>query len=187
MKSCILGYDVRDSIGLGSSIAYYGVDDSCWGRPLTLDAELARKQGIWTGGNSHLWDELGKLKAWIEDRWDGPHSIICISLILSSPNPAFAFLPIAGDGFLYLNDATPEHLEPDWCFLGYDVADAFFDSVLCTQRAMIPECDSYEFTEYGCFTNQGEAEDCRQLAELKVPEHAPFFTMALHLAEVSRK
>lgn len=185
----VVGYDCRGTTYFSFAMArhenhkkgtYAGVDCNCWERPDDI-VHFADSPEVFVGANSHLWDKLAHLSAFVANNDMYHSSIVAISLILDHSNVAIRKLPFAGRGILHTDTAVPLEVQSSWEHLGYDVADAFFQSALCYYLPCFSEkqFQTVCLTESGCFATYEEAELVRRLLSERAEDHGPFFVFAL--------
>jgi len=80
---------------------------------------------------------------------------------------------------------TEIEVQPNWEFLGFDVADGVCISGLCncgyneSEATILRREWGHRLNAHGLFSNVVDALAFRQLTDERVPEHAPFFIYEL--------
>lgn len=173
----ILGFDVRMPV-LASSTQYCGVDATCWERPQPI-AQYVEDGKRWVGPNGPLWEDYQTLVDYVKDFGLQDVVFICITLDNCNDNIEIESLPNAGDGFLYVNAADNLLLADHWQHLGFDVADSFLASALCTYSHIAHDAERCSKTASGCIANFEEANGLRAIVTDLIPEHRPFFVFSV--------
>jgi hypothetical protein len=139
----------------------------------------------YTGPNGGLWEDLAALRTCLREHLPElpPCAIVAVSLVAyrksggaGGPGP-YAIRPLAG-----VHTAG-------WQLLGFDVADGSLLSGLSNCGYEPEEARSLRgewarhLTEHHLFADAGRAAAFRELADLRVPEHAPFSVYGLYLVE----
>jgi hypothetical protein len=143
---------------------------------------------VWTGANAGLWDDLDAMRAYLHERGgEGAlprHTVVAITWVM---DPASMARRRAGGP--YARPTTPAAIAPAWTRLGYDVADASRLSGLanCGYEAREAEPLRERWTRFlnvhHVFDQIAYALAFRQAADIRVPEHAPFFVYGLYVIE----
>jgi hypothetical protein len=139
----------------------------------------------WIGPNAGLWENLDDMRRYLADRWQDPrpHSSIAITWLSDQE------FSDAGQAGPYLEPTSPAGINPDWLFLGFDVADGSLVSGLSNCGYLPDEVARLRsewwphVNENHLFRNAATAFKFRELADARVPEHAPFFVYGLYVIE----
>lgn len=200
MTEELLGFDIRISTLQGSSAltrgvrtgakVYYGVDSTCWSTPEEFkEIQKSSPKDSWRGPNLGLWESLDQLESYAAHLvlpLESAFSIIAITIVPELGLFEILDLPRVGLNYIYLKASTPCLLDPAWRKLGYDVADCFLDSPLCTFGALL---DSEEDLKpilnnpSGLYPDPASANQARLKMNELVPAHAPFLVYGVYLIE----
>jgi hypothetical protein len=136
-------------------------------------------------GSLSLWDDLRKMGDFIEARWittSMPFWIVGVTLIsgdFSSQQEAM--------GYPTLPTLNLPAGSEDWTLLGYDVSDHSLLSGLSNCGYWEEEKPEYKkrwgqhLNRYHLFAEVQPAIEFKEITDLRVPEHAPFFVYGLYL------
>jgi hypothetical protein len=131
----------------------------------------------WVGMNAPFWEDLVSLERHVAG--GEPHTLIAATWHFA---PGEARGPVGP----YIGPTTPLARDPEWKLLGYDVADPTISGLSnCGYseqelRELSPVWGR-RLNERGLFDDPADAFAFRDLTNLRVPEHAPFFVLGLWL------
>lgn len=134
----------------------------------------------WTGPNQNLWDDLPRMRASLGQLAAEPHWIVAVTWVSVD-----GFSKGAATGGPYLERMTPSHKNDTWSLLGFDVADSGLISGLSdciysdVERSGLQAAWASHLNEHHLFFDVSRALMFSDVAERRVPEHAPFFVYAL--------
>jgi hypothetical protein len=141
----------------------------------------------WTGANHSLWDDLGRMRRYLEENRAGPqaaHAVVAVTLLSDGRAPA------APGGYgPYPEPTVPAAISPAWRALGLDVADGSLVSGLMNCGYGADEVEGLRsrwaphLNRHHLFDDAGEAFLFRDLSDTRVREHAPFFVYGLYVIE----
>lgn len=158
-------------------------------RPLSVDPEIwpsvvgtsgALDRPEWTGPVQDLWDDLGRLRFYVNGRrhaLEGTFWFIAVAVVPASCGREG--LSLWADR---VSEMEPPSIQPEWVSLGYDVADEYLESGL-SNRVFRPGLDDAEelratwggeLNEHHLFRSAAVAVEFASLADKRSPEHAPF-------------
>lgn len=152
--------------------------------PSLFDLAAAPAAPAWTGANAMLWDDLDRLRGFVAERWPQPvpsHAIVAVTWV---SDRGFAEAGATGP---YREPTKPSATSPAWSVLGFDVADGSLLSGLTNCGYAPDEVDVLRarwgprLNESHLFSSIGDALAFREVADARVPEHAPFFVYGLYL------
>ena len=134
---------------------------------------------VWRGPNQTLWDDLSRMRESLGSLVNVPHVSIAVAWVSSNGfiNP--------GNTGPFLEAMAPSEPGPEALLLGYDVADSGLTSGLSNcaydvaQREILQATWKPHLNRHHLFEDVAKADGFRQVAEARVPEHAPFFVFAL--------
>ncbi|HEY2018057.1 MAG TPA: hypothetical protein VGH38_31345, partial [Bryobacteraceae bacterium] len=142
----------------------------------------------WIGPNPPFWDDLTALRHAMVNRPSGGTRPWLIAATWHT-DWGFSEEEKQAGRFLgpYLAPVAPEHRDPAWRFLGFDITDGSFLSGLsdCGYRDDehdgLAEVWAGRLNRYHLFDDLDYAFQFRALTNRRVPEHAPFFVIGLWL------
>ena len=139
----------------------------------------------YTGPNAGLWEDAASLRHYVmERRAAAPPCVVVAVSWFSGNGPSES-----GDVGPYPARTLPATPDPGWQWLGFDVADGSLLSGLTNCGYRADEAPALRAQWAGSlngnhlFDELHDARQFRALAELRVPEHAPFFVYGLYLIE----
>jgi hypothetical protein len=142
--------------------------------------EMRRRVGLgvpslpdWLGPNTGLWDNVAAMRDYLGAQLEIAvcrFQVIAISLACCLPvgrdEPPFSLCPFRPGN--------------DWAPLGYDVADSYMISGLSNcaytieENAHLAPAWAGRLNSNHLFDDTRDADDFRQITDMRVPEHAPF-------------
>jgi hypothetical protein len=152
--------------------------------PLSVDPlvwpALELNSSHWRGHNSPLWENLQALRTALSSRAGTEEHLLIALGACSSPKPRRT------DGETLDSPFTqPSSVQPAWEFLGYDVADGGLISGLTNcgygteENARLAARWLPHLNAYHLFSDLDPATSFRDMTNARVPEHAPFYVIAL--------
>ena len=138
----------------------------------------------WIGPNNGLWEDLERMRGFLAEHAAEvrqPYTEIAISWFSDN-----GFSLAAHYGGPYLEPTNPDHLDPSWRLLGFDVSDGSLITGLMdceyteAELAVLREPWGRYLNEYHLFTDVTHALEFCKLTDKRVPEHAPFFVYGLY-------
>jgi hypothetical protein len=159
------------------------------GQGIGLPAEQRAQLGLagiplpgWTGPNVGLWNDRAAMRQLLSSHAPRVPFEHCTELAITWLS-ASGFL--SGDVGPYLEPTEPPTLSSDWRFLGFDVADGSLTSGLTNCGYTDSELSHLSNTwgpllnEHHLFADLEHAWSFREIADRRVPEHAPFYVFGL--------
>ena len=139
----------------------------------------------WIGANAGLWESLGDMRRHLAERWTDsrPHAVIAVSWL---SDDGFASAGRVGP---HREPTAPAAREAHWRLLGLDIADGSLLSGLSNCGYSQLEVEELRrrwephLNRRHLFADPARAFEFRDLANTRVPEHAPFFVYGLYLIE----
>jgi len=171
----MLGFDLRvgGDLGLNCCVGkrkYLGCDRTCWHSPVR-DQDLRPEDRV----NRFLLPSISRVK----DLAAIYENCICIAVSI--------ILPIAQRNnlesqfeYLYPGDAVPSSVSENWQSIGYDVADQYLFSALCSIGALINSPVLHLLNEKGLFPDIHMALEGVVEADSRVSPHSPFLCVAIY-------
>jgi hypothetical protein len=138
----------------------------------------------WRGPHQALWDDLEAMRAAGARIKDAPHWVVCVSWVSADGSSELQRPSRLGAGLV-----KGDLAEGQWRLLGFDVADTDLFSGLtnCAYRAAerpaLEAAWGPHLNEFHLFREAEAAFAFRDVADKRVPEHAPFVVFALHREE----
>jgi hypothetical protein len=143
------------------------------------------------GGNAYLWDDLERMRTYLNGRLGAPASAALVAVGWLSRQ---AFRE-AGEYGPYADPVEPPEPQPDWKLIGYDIADGSLWSILSECGWT---CDELAYTadqfrafverwtpalnEHHLFDDASAAFEFASLCDQRIPDpvHAPFCVYSLY-------
>ncbi|MFP6757397.1 MAG: hypothetical protein VCC99_04155 [Alphaproteobacteria bacterium] len=168
-------YLLRDDVAWPKS-----VDSLVWPSPIDGDRRNPVDRTDMRGWVLGLWSNLDLLPA-----TDTTAHRIRIDLLLDRA-------PARDDFFRFLDDGPPPLLghSESWAVIGFDVADTGFISGLSNcgyddeERAGLNREWGPRINDHGLFESTDDAREFVAVSNARIPEHAPFYVMALRAETV---
>jgi hypothetical protein len=129
----------------------------------------------WTGVNHGLWEDLAVLRSHLQHV--PPYWLVAVT-VLSARR-------IGGPVGPHFAETNPAEIDPDWTFLGWDVADGSRLSALsnCGWPSGVPHYQTARWArslnDRHLFTAVPDAVAYRRKCEREIREHRPFFVYGL--------
>jgi len=159
----ILGYDAREMYDYDFKEMYnienghIGLLKSDIVKPITVDQDLwySLPQAVneqfddWVGANYNTWPDLHQLEAFISTKrhlFAFPFWTIAISRFV----PEFEAI----EGSPKLCECEPNHPMPHWQFVGFDIADMYFEGILVGSQFKASESDRDKIVELAKYLNE---------------------------------
>ncbi|KAB2892720.1 MAG: hypothetical protein F9K28_11280 [Bacteroidetes bacterium] len=191
LKEILIGFDIREMeysyqdswsqdrketfLIIGNIIKPLSTDRDVWNSIFTMYENLKQNLPSWT----NPWENLFEMTSYTDKIWKDhwkPSWIIGITLL-------------SGVNLIAYDHVIPSGLEKNWMFLGYDVSDKYLLSGL-TNCGYKPEEISLlknkwknHLNKYHLFDDPESATQFTNIANQRVPEHAPFNVYGLYLIE----
>ena len=153
----------------------------------SLDRVPKLPQPDWIGPNAPFWEDLNALRRAIPHGYGNEHPFWLIAATwhtdLGFKNEERLEGKMVGP---YLARTAPEHRDPAWSLLGFDVSDPGISGLSnCgyddAERELIAAKWARQLNRYHLFDSLAPAFEFRTLTNGRVPEHAPFFVIGLWL------
>lgn len=106
------------------------------------------------------------------------HDVTCVGIILVGENLDSSSL--SNLDCLYPGSTDTDRISPHWRLLGYDVADQFLASVLCSNGAVADLLSDPSLNDVGLFREYGIAREVASVADEHSPSHAPFLVLGIY-------
>ena len=186
-RAFLLREDVTRPLAAGGTFTWPSVFDT--GQAIGMAEAERRRDGFagikapqWTGANCGLWDDLERMRRYLDQRADQlPHTLVAVSWI--SRLGFHDDTPVGP----YREPTNPLAPDPAWERLGLDVADGSLVSGLSECRYTDEEAPparerwASALNSHHLFEDEGAAFEFAEFSDSRVPEHAPFFVFGVYV------
>jgi hypothetical protein len=152
--------------------------------PSLFDIDGAPPPPGWIGANASVWDDLEALRDFVARRWPSPVPPYAMVAVTWVSDRGFAEAGATGP---YREPTRPPAASSTWALLGFDVADGSLLSGLMNCGYAADEVSALRarweprLNDRHLFSSIGDALEFREVADARMPEHAPFFAYGLYL------